>query len=79
MRNLIVVFVLLGVIGAGGCATLTNDAYMPISLSFSDGSNGNVNCRTSAFPKRPKSPPLSACAGATMACDTIATRMTEEM
>jgi len=29
--------------GMVGCATLTNDAYMPMALSFSDGSNGK--CR----------------------------------
>jgi len=27
-------------IGLAGCATLTNDAMVPIAISFSDGSNG---------------------------------------
>jgi hypothetical protein len=26
-----------------GCATITNDAYVPVALSFSDGSNGTCN------------------------------------
>ena len=28
-----------------GCATITNDAYIPVALSFSDGSNGSCNLR----------------------------------
>ena len=56
MRNLIVVFVLLGVIGAGGCATLTNDAYMPISLSFSDGSNGECKLSNKRFSEKAQIP-----------------------
>ncbi len=27
-------------LGLAGCASLTNDAYVPVALSFSDGSNG---------------------------------------
>ena len=28
-----------------GCATITNDAYIPVALSFSDGSDGSCNLR----------------------------------
>tara|TARA_B100001175_G_C18929139_1_gene366051 strand:+ start:51 stop:416 length:366 start_codon:yes stop_codon:yes gene_type:complete len=37
MKNIILAICLLTFVG---CATLTNDANVPISLSFSDGSNG---------------------------------------
>ena len=29
--------------GSYGCATITNDAYVPVALSFSDGSSGMCN------------------------------------
>ena len=38
-RAAIVISLAAGVLGA--CASLTNDAYVPLSLSFSDGSVGN--------------------------------------
>ena len=37
MKNIILTICLLTFVG---CATITNDANVPISLSFSDGSNG---------------------------------------
>ena len=30
-------------VGSYGCATITNDAYVPVALSFSDGSSGMCN------------------------------------
>ena len=37
--------VLTAVIFCSGCATITNDPYVPIALSFSDGSSGSCNLR----------------------------------
>ena len=35
------IFGIIGIFGLVGCASITNDAYVPMSLSFSDGSSGN--------------------------------------
>ncbi len=32
-----------------GCASITNDAYMPIALSFSDGSSGSCEIENKRF------------------------------
>lgn len=32
-----------------GCASITNDAYVPIALSFSDGSSGNCKLSNKRF------------------------------
>ena len=51
--GIVVIFNLLG------CATITNDAYVPMSLSFSDGSSGScqlTNKRMSILAEIPSSP-----------------------
>ena len=40
MKKIINSFTILGISLTMGCASITNDAYVPLSLSFSDGSNG---------------------------------------
>ena len=39
-----------------GCATITNDAYIPVALSFSDGSAGVCHIRNKRFNKSMKVP-----------------------
>ena len=42
----------LAMIGLAGCASLTNDAFVPMAISFSDGSSGTcqlTNKRMSIF------------------------------
>jgi hypothetical protein len=40
MKNAIAVMFLFLI---AGCASITNDSHVPVSLSFSDGSNGSCN------------------------------------
>ena len=49
----------LAVIGLAGCASLTNDAFVPMAISFSDGSSGTcqlTNKRMSISAEIPSSP-----------------------
>ena len=49
----------LGITLSMGCASITNDAYVPLSLSFSDGSNGTcqlTNKRMSIQAEIPSAP-----------------------
>ena len=49
----------LAVIGLAGCASLTNDAFVPMSISFSDGSSGTcqlTNKRMSISAPVPSAP-----------------------
>lgn len=39
MKNVIIFSILL--IALSGCASITNDAYVPMAISFSDGSSGS--------------------------------------
>lgn len=55
--------VLLGLFGTvfliSGCASITNDAYVPMAISFSDGSNGScqiTNKRMSVTSDIPSTP-----------------------
>ena len=44
-----------------GCATITNDSYMPMALSFSDGSSGMCNISNKRFTEKveiPSTPPV---------------------
>ena len=41
MYAVIVGFSILGIFSLVGFASITNDAYVPMSLSFSDGSSGS--------------------------------------
>ena len=53
------IFGIIGIFGLVGCATITNDAYVPMSLSFSDGSSGScqlTNKRMSILAEIPSSP-----------------------
>lgn len=50
---------LLSISGLAGCATITNDAYVPIAISFSDGSSGEckiTNKRMSIVAQIPSTP-----------------------
>ena len=49
MKNLIIV--LLSIFTLTSCATIVNDAQVPVSLSFSDGSNGTckLNNKRAAY------------------------------
>ena len=38
------------------CATITNDSYMPIALSFSDGSSGTCNISNKRFTEKVEIP-----------------------
>ena len=52
------VFAILGIFGLVGCASITNDAKVPMSLSFSDGSSGScqlTNKRMSILAEIPSS------------------------
>ena len=52
-------FAILGIFSFVGCASITNDAYVPMSLSFSDGSSGScqlTNKRMSILADIPSSP-----------------------
>jgi len=40
----------------GGCATLTNDAFVPIALTFSDGSKGTCQINNKRFAESVKIP-----------------------
>ena len=42
-RSIVVLKIILCSLLCAGCATITNDAYMPVALSFSDGSEGSCN------------------------------------
>ncbi len=56
MKKLILALPLLALVG---CASITNDAYVPIALSFSDGSNGScqmTNKRMSITAEIPSTP-----------------------
>ncbi|MXY34321.1 MAG: hypothetical protein F4Y60_09585 [Boseongicola sp. SB0664_bin_43] len=44
-RSLAAIFGTLTLIAAAGCASITNDPNVPISLSFSDGSHGKCKLR----------------------------------
>ena len=49
----------LAMIGLAGCASLTNDAFVPMAISFSDGSSGTcqlTNKRMSISAEVPGSP-----------------------
>jgi len=49
----------LAMIGLAGCASLTNDAFVPMAISFSDGSSGTcqlTNKRMSISAEIPSSP-----------------------
>jgi hypothetical protein len=49
----------LAMIGLAGCASLTNDAFVPMAISFSDGSSGTcqlTNKRMSISAEIPGSP-----------------------
>ena len=37
------IFILFGLCGVSGCATIVNDPTVPVSLSFSDGSDGECS------------------------------------
>ena len=53
------IFGIVGIFGLVGCASITNDAYVPMSLSFSDGSSGScqlTNKRMSILAEIPSSP-----------------------
>jgi hypothetical protein len=53
------IFGIVGIFSLLGCATITNDAYVPMSLSFSDGSSGScqlTNKRMSILAEIPSSP-----------------------
>ena len=39
-----------------GCATITNDSYMPMALSFSDGSSGPCNISNKRFTEKVEIP-----------------------
>ena len=39
-----------------GCATITNDSYMPMALSFSDGSSGTCNISNKRFTEKVEIP-----------------------
>ncbi len=49
----------VSMVGLSACASLTNDAYVPMAISFSDGSEGNCsisNKRMNIFAQVPSSP-----------------------
>ena len=59
MKKVITGLSVLGIILSMGCASITNDAYVPLSLSFSDGSSGTcqlTNKRMSIQTEIPSAP-----------------------
>lgn len=44
------------VVTLSGCATITNDSYMPMALSFSDGSSGTCNISNKRFTEKVEIP-----------------------
>ena len=59
MKKVITGLSVLGITFSMGCASITNDAYVPLYLSFSDGSSGNcqlTNKRMSIQVEIPSAP-----------------------
>jgi hypothetical protein len=59
MKKVITGLSVLGITLSMGCASITNDAYVPLSLSFSDGSSGTcqlTNKRMSIQAEIPSAP-----------------------
>lgn len=48
-RVILIIISLTSCVVAGGCATVTNDPTVPVSLSFSDGSNGECFIKNKRF------------------------------